>query len=414
MSFQTEKPTVPHPAEWQLWALLDVSILRGIDSLPKFLERVVVGSAVWFKASGASLFLRESESVPCRLAAKSGCDSTVPNDAKIEPGVGIAGRCLESGEPLLLVDADGTGSASDRALHMRRSIGSSMIVPLEAAAFGRIGVLNLSRRRGEPTFGDEDLGKAKVVAGFLALAVSNARLFARLQTALDEERLLAQAQDELSRIRRLAEIGQMAAAIAHEIRNPLTGIRGAAQVIRDDPAQAHEFAGIIEAEVVKLDALCDGFLEFARPMRLNRKPTKLEDALRPVLTRLERQFVSAGVALQSSFDPGAPIIRFDALRIEQVALNLVLNALQATPPGGTVHVRTDGAGFTVEDDGEGMDADTKSMLFTPFFTTRPNGTGLGLSNVKKVLDAHNARIEVFSKPGEGSQFTVSFPEGASE
>jgi signal transduction histidine kinase len=218
------------------------------------------------------------------------------------------------------------------------------------------------------------------------------------------------AQAEMSRIRRLAEIGQMAAAIAHEIRNPLTGIKGAAHLVRDDPLQAPEFAQIVSDEVDKLNALCDGFLEFARPMRVSLRPVRLRDVVTTVVKSMKLEFGARDVRCDLRSKGAQPIIQADPLRLEQVVRNLSLNALQACMEGGRVTIETSGTTLTVRDNGSGMSREAKTNLFTPFFTTKPSGTGLGLSNVRKILDAHGATIEVRSRKGAGTTVRVKFTE----
>jgi signal transduction histidine kinase len=216
------------------------------------------------------------------------------------------------------------------------------------------------------------------------------------------------AEQELARTRRLAEIGQMTAAIAHEIRNPLTGIRSAAQMVREAPEQSAEFARIIEEETLKLNALCEEFLEFARPLALRLASVDLAAVCGRVADRLHHQFEGARVSLHVQITANPPIIEADGSRLEQVLRNLLLNALQASAPGGTVRLRVREYGVVVEDDGIGMSEQTVSRLFTAFFTTRPNGTGLGLSTVRKIVEAHGWRVAVRSELGEGTRFTIRF------
>lgn len=222
---------------------------------------------------------------------------------------------------------------------------------------------------------------------------------------------LEDAQREHERLQRLAEVGQMTATIAHEIRNPLTGIRSAAKMIRENPELGDEFAEIIETESIKLSQLCDEFLEFARPLRLEFQPSQLAEPVELVAKTMASAFESAGIRLNLQIDENQPTLKLDLRRFEQVVRNLLLNALQATPRGGEVTVRVLPNCLQISDTGSGMDEATVGRLFSPFFTTKPQGTGLGLSMVRKVVDAHEATIEVASKPGEGSLFTIRFNQG---
>lgn len=213
---------------------------------------------------------------------------------------------------------------------------------------------------------------------------------------------------EGERLRRLAEIGQMTAAIAHEIRNPLTGIRSAAQMVREDPSTAEDFLGVIEEEVLKLNALCEEFLAFSRPMELVIEESDLGALVRNVCERQRPEFSLASVTLAIESAWEIPTVNLDRRRIEQVFHNLIRNAREACKPGGTVHVEIGVDKVVVTDTGSGMSAAQLEKLFSPFFTTKPDGTGLGLCNVRRIADAHGAKITAESQPGSGSKFTVEF------
>jgi signal transduction histidine kinase len=225
-----------------------------------------------------------------------------------------------------------------------------------------------------------------------------------IQDVSDEER----AHQELSRMTRLAEIGQMTAAVAHEIRNPLTGIRSAAQMVQACGGESVEFGAIIEEEALKLNALCDQFLEFARPLELTRRPVDLAHLVGTIAQRHAQDFRDAKVNLFLEIDPNLPKIEADPLRLEQVCRNLLLNALQACGAGAQVTVTVDAQGLTVRDTGMGIEPGMREKLFTPFFTTKANGTGLGLPNVRKIIDAHGWDVQVESEPDMGSVFYVRF------
>lgn len=225
----------------------------------------------------------------------------------------------------------------------------------------------------------------------------------------EEEREIA----ERARINRLAEIGQLTATIAHEIRNPLTGIRSAAQMIGEVPEKSATFGKIIEEEAVKLNALCDEFLEFARPLALRIGPVELSALAQRVTASHSSQFGKAGVELRIDFG-SRPTVIGDDLRLEQVMRNLLVNALQASDRGGVVQLELMPWGFAVEDHGCGMEPEVVKRLFTPFFTTKAKGTGLGLSTVRKIVEAHGGRLNVDSRIGLGTRFEVILNDGREE
>lgn len=227
-----------------------------------------------------------------------------------------------------------------------------------------------------------------------------------IQDITDQER----AQQEVARVRRLAEIGQMTAAIAHEIRNPLTGIRSAAQMVQESEGEAAEFGKIIEEEALKLNALCDEFLEFARPLQLTLRNVDAGKLMESLAQRHWQDFARAEIKLNLEIDDPSPKIEADPLRLEQVFRNLLLNALQACTPGDEVTVVVAQDRIEVRDNGAGIDEGMKERLFTPFFTTKPSGTGLGLPNVRKIVDAHGWTIGVDTEEGAGTTFVLVFGE----
>lgn len=210
------------------------------------------------------------------------------------------------------------------------------------------------------------------------------------------------------RLHRLAEIGQMTAALAHEIRNPLTGIKSAAQMIQENPESTKEYIGVVIEETMRLNNLCDEFLSFAKPMEVQLEPFRLIEAVERVVLVHLKSFDAAHCTLQVVDQSNGAMVKGDRPKIEQVLHNLVRNALQACKAGSRVTVTVSPVGFTVEDDGAGMSSLQIERLFSPFFTTKSTGVGLGLCTVKKILDSHNATIEVDSKLGHGSIFKVSF------
>lgn len=238
-------------------------------------------------------------------------------------------------------------------------------------------------------------------------------LIENLSPRIEQER-------ELARVRRLAEIGQMTAAIAHELRNPLTSIRGAAQMMRHETslARAKDWAAMVEEEVDGLDRLCQQFLDFARPVEVVLQPVDLNDLVERALRLDQPLFQRANVRVDFRAGRRKPIIQGDPVRLTQALRNLFRNAVEAMPDGGDLIIQTvrsnKGVRLVVRDTGTGMSDEQLSNLFTPFYTTKPQGTGLGLCNVRKVVEAHGATILVRSKQGKGAEFQIVFPAKGGE
>jgi len=176
-------------------------------------------------------------------------------------------------------------------------------------------------------------------------------------------------------------------------------------------AVAREVAGFISSEVDRTNSLITRFLQFARPLQLRREKADLAQTLDRAVGLVEREV--QGVAIYKNYEPEIPPFPFDAELLERVFYNLVLNAVQATEAGGAVTVKTRATGGMVEiaviDRGAGIGAKHRDSIFNPFFTTKPEGVGLGLSIVSKIVDEHGGKITVESEPGKGSVFHVLLP-----
>ncbi|MCE5269989.1 HAMP domain-containing histidine kinase [bacterium] len=214
----------------------------------------------------------------------------------------------------------------------------------------------------------------------------------------------------------------MVASVAHEIRNPMSGIEMFAALARDEAAPGSEARGYIErvmSEVASLKLILNNFLEYARPAHPERESLDLESVAGGALDLVRPLAVERGAALELELDPQARTVFADRGQLARVLLNLLTNALQALPAGGVGRVRVASRpglpGETVvevSDNGSGMDSATVEKVFQPFFTTRDTGLGLGLAIVKKTLEENGGSIQVESAPGRGSTFRLTLPSAA--
>jgi PAS domain S-box-containing protein len=238
--------------------------------------------------------------------------------------------------------------------------------------------------------------------------------------------------EERERLRdRLASLGEMAAGIAHELKNPLAGIEVMAGLLRrqvPDSADAQSLLADIISEAKLANAIVVEMLEFVRPIRLQVERTSLADVLHQAVTLAETKVTRGGTTLVLDLDPTLPMIEGDANQLCQVFTNLLTNAFEALEGRGTVRIKgveeaiEPDPGFAgeepaptpmlivdVSDDGPGVPADLSDRIFDPFFTTKPQGSGLGLPIVRKIVDAHDGRIDLASTPGRGTRFRVTLP-----
>ena len=223
---------------------------------------------------------------------------------------------------------------------------------------------------------------------------------------------------------RLAALGTLAAGVAHEVRNPLAGIRGAAQLLEKEPtfpSHLKEYTSAIVKEVDRLNDLVQNLLAFAGPRRPRSIPCNIHQLLDELLALEEASLRGRGITLIKLYDPQLPPVLVDPPLIRQVFLNLLRNGAEAMPKGGELSVRTryerfspragglPAAAVEVADQGEGIDLKAKEHLFNPFFTTKEGGTGLGLAVSLRIVEDHGGAIEVLSEEGKGTTLTVLLP-----
>jgi len=248
------------------------------------------------------------------------------------------------------------------------------------------------------------------------------------QRKLAEDKVLKQAA-ELQRAAQLSFVGELAAGLAHEIKNPLAGIQGAVDILirrRDKNDPEREALEGMRHEVVRIDSTVRALLERARPRLVSVVEASLRDLVEKAVAVARGQLIDAalrGCDIMLTFEPSEDpvMVPMDSAQIEDAVLNLIINAIEASPTGGQVKVRVDKvhnerlnqceeeAIVEVSDDGPGIKEEDLTRIFNPFFTTREGGTGLGLPAVRRIARLHGGRVEVSSEVGQGSTFTIHLP-----
>ncbi len=237
------------------------------------------------------------------------------------------------------------------------------------------------------------------------------------EQARKTKRELQAMSTHVKRVERMAMVGEMAAGLAHEIKNPLASLRGSVQLLKDDipyDPDRDKLMGIVLREADRLSTLVTDFLTFARPKTGRTEPVELAPALADIITLFERDTRIKGAITLRQRIASDIWIHVDRSHLHQIVLNLLLNAAQAIGEGsGEIRITTEPqrnrhVALKISDNGCGMSDEVMNAIFDPFFTTKPSGTGLGLSIVHRIVETYEGWIDIESEEGEGTTFTLVF------
>lgn len=225
-------------------------------------------------------------------------------------------------------------------------------------------------------------------------------------------------KNEVTRNQRLAAIGRLAGGVAHEIRNPLSSIKGFATYFKErykKTPEDHKIATIMIDEVTRLDRVVGQLQDFSRPITIRKKATDLHALIKDALTLVAQQTEKQEINVQFHIDPDMKPVEIDGDRIRQVLLNLFLNAIDAMGTGGTLAIRVEPLASAtlaihVRDTGPGISPEMIQHVFDPYFTTKPSGTGLGLAIAHNIVQAHGGTLTVTSQPHEGATLTITLKD----
>ena len=259
---------------------------------------------------------------------------------------------------------------------------------------------------------------AGLVAGYLSDRERSQRRSLE-HTREELERVYLELRENISKMKkaeRLSAAGQLAASLAHEIRNPLASISGAAGILQRktaNPEYQHDSLEIIQIESQRLNKLLTGFLNFAKPRSPRLQRTNLNELMLSVLSLVSHAAELNGNTFSHMPSPPGAEIDCDPEQLKQVLLNLMINAIEASPAGSEIRLRTairDGvSAIEIEDDGSGIPADAVDRIFDPFFTTKPKGTGLGLAISSMIVSQHGGTLSFQASPRGGAIFRIELP-----
>jgi signal transduction histidine kinase len=225
-----------------------------------------------------------------------------------------------------------------------------------------------------------------------------------------------ESQERLIHSERFAAVGEAAAYVSHEIKNPLMVIGGLAGQVERHLAQnpaVQEKLRIIQGEIRRLESFLGELRDFLRPAPPHKQEINLNEVILEVQALMGEAAKEKGIAVEDRLDSKLPRIAVDPNQFKQVLVNLFKNAVEATDPGGRIILSTNSQDgqvcFAIRDTGKGMPPEVRDKVFHPFFTTKEKGTGLGLAVIHKIITDHHGRIDLETSPGEGSTFTIKLP-----
>ncbi|HSR13444.1 MAG TPA: ATP-binding protein, partial [Thermodesulfobacteriota bacterium] len=227
-------------------------------------------------------------------------------------------------------------------------------------------------------------------------------------------------QEKVRRSERLASLGRLAAGVAHEIRNPLSSIRGFTQFFQHrlkGQEKEQEYAALMIKEVDRLNRVITDLLDFARPKEPHREPLSIPGVLDGAFMVLEPELAKKNAEVEKAYHPGLPPAEADRDQLYQAFINVLLNAIESISPGGKIRASVQGRNengretlqISISDNGNGISPEDRARIFEPFFSTKRKGTGLGLSIVHQIVEQHGGDISVESREGEGTTFRISLP-----
>jgi len=406
----------------------ELNILYGVGKsvtslldLEKVLNRIVEAAVFVTGAEEGSLLLIDKDTGELYLRAARNLGEKFARGFRLKVEHSIAGQVVKTGQPIL------QSTQAEETLKVKTGylVKSLVNVPLKAKD-EVIGVLAVNNKISPKPFTDNDVRLLSALADYATIAIVNAQLYEEIkrwsqeleQKVEERTQELRAAQAQLLQSEKLASIGQLAAGVAHEINNPMGVILGFAQgILKTLPQDAplRKPLETIEKESLRCKYIVQNLLDFARRSEPTFRLTNINELIDASCGLVEHQTSLQNVRLVKGYDPALPSIMADPNQLQQVFINIILNAYQAMPNGGILHIttRTEGpelqAIFT--DTGTGIPPENVQHIFDPFFTTKEvgEGTGLGLSVSYGIIKAHGGNIEVESQMGKGTTFVIKLP-----
>jgi two-component system NtrC family sensor kinase len=401
-------------------------VMASTLELETVLEQIMAEVRVLLEAEGASILLHDPASDELFFATVVAPDANILTGMRLPLTKGIAGWVMQEQQPVLVDDVQHDPRFYDRIDKASGLVTHSLLaVPLiyKDKSIGVIEVVNTAGQK----FRQHDLKMLEALTGSAAIAIANARLYKDLQNRI---KALEDTQQQLIQSEKMAALGRLVASITHEVNNPLQSVQTCLTLTREEmaekqrPEKIDRYLEIVETEIERVSTIIGRMRDFYRPTaNQGMQLINLPEVLESVLELSGKQLQHGDILIDRQWLPDLPEIEANPDHLKQVFLNLLLNAIDAMPQGGTLHLKTKkgyiqthpsqpsqpAIQLEFKDTGQGMTAETMSHLFEPFFTTKPNGSGLGLCISYGIIEAHHGQIRVISQPEIGTTFYIHLP-----
>lgn len=397
----------------EMAALYSVSLdITARLEMPDLLKSIVERAVGLLQAEAGGVYLYDREQENLRLAIGYNYVERYVG-VTLKPGEGLAGKVLQTERPLIVNDYR-TWEGRAAAFESNHPFTATLGVPLKWQK-RILGVLVINADARKRTFDQDDIWLAILFAHQAAIALENAHLYEELQERMEEQKRI---QAQLSQSEKLVALGQLAASLAHEINNPLQSVIGCLGLAQEELSEGGEVDQCLQIaldEVRRVARTVTQMRDLHRPAPGEREPTAVNALLEQVLGLSKKRCQESGIEVIWQPAADLPLLPLMSDQIRQVFLNLLLNAIEAMPQGGRLRVSTaytgQPSGVSVEftDSGMGIAADVLPRIFEPFYSTKPQGSGLGLFISHSIVEQHGGYITVKSQVGEGSTFTVWLP-----
>jgi signal transduction histidine kinase len=393
----------------QLTSLVDTAqMIISENNVDEILEQITVQTSRLMKARVCAIFLLNDDSSELMLRACHGGAEAYRDKPNLRLEDSLLGSVVTRHKPVAVVDVGREKGYIHIEIARKEKLVSMLAVPLifNEKTIGVLAVYTQQRHR----FSNDEIRLLTALADLSAVAIEKGRLLARVVDM--EEKLRAS--------ERLSALGLLAAEIAHEIRNPLTVVQMLFHALVESlqlDATSQRDAALIGEKMRQMNRILDQVLSFARSSEPTKESVHAQQLFDDVFLLTRHKLQQQGIDVRSTVPENLPLLHADHEQIEQVLLNLILNAADAMPKGGMLRLSAgvEEAGgehflvLAVRDNGQGMTPDQLANLFAPFLTYKDSGTGIGLAIVKKIMENHQGKVEVESRIGQGTKFTLLFP-----